>query len=358
MATVPEPGEPRVSRRAFGSMPDGSAVDLITVDNGYLELSALSYGGIITSLRVPDRHGRRESVVLGFDRLEPYLQNAPYFGALVGRYANRIAGGRFSVDGVEYELRRNNGPNHLHGGPGGFSHQPWTAASVRSVDGAGIRLHRTSPAGEEGYPGALSVDVAYHVTGDTVVLHYAATSDAPTIVNLTQHSYFNLAQESSPTVLDHELAIAADAYTPVGEDLIPTGAIASVAGTPFDFRGAARINDRIPLDHPQLRAAGGFDHNYVLAAANRPLTRAVMLRSRESGRILELCTTEPGLQFYAGHLLDGSLASSARVFGKHAGLCLETQHFPDSPHHPQFPSVLLRPGQRYGSTTTWRFRLE
>ncbi len=348
--------EPRVSRRPFGSMPDGTPVELFIVDNGYIELSAISYGGIITSLCVPDRHGRRATVVLGFDYLEPYLDNPAYFGSVIGRYANRIAGGRFSLDGVDHALRLNDGPSHLHGGPGGFSRQVWNATIEGVDDGEGFRLHRTSPAGEEGYPGAMDVDVTYRVSGDTVEVNYAAASDAPTLVNLTQHSYFNLAQETSPTVLDHELMIAADAYTPVGAHLIPSGEIVSVTGTPFDFRASAGIRERADLSHPQLRAAGGFDHNYVLARAKRRLGLAAILRSRESGRTLEVRTTEPGLQFYDGHMLDGRFSSSGRVFGKHAGLCLETQHFPDSPHHAEFPPVVLRPGEHYRSTTTWRFR--
>ena len=346
MTTVHTPFQPpRVSQRRFGTMPDGTAVDAFTIDNGYIELSGISYGGIISSLRVPDRHGRRASIVLGFDTLEPYLDNRAYIGALAGRYANRIGGATFELDGVCHQLRANDGPNHLHGGPKGFSRQVWTMTVEAEGGVASLVQTRRSPAGEEGYPGTLDATVAYRVMGDTVVLEYDAVADAPTIVNLTQHSYFNLAPETSPTVLDHELVIAAGAYLPVDANLIPTGQFASVAETPFDFRQRTPIRSRIAVPHPDLDAAGGFDHTFVLADAPRPLTLAAALSEPVSGRVLELRTTEPGLQFYGGHLLEQP----------HAGLCLESQHFPDSPQRPSFPSVVLRPGERYRSMTTWRF---
>lgn len=355
---MPSRNSPAVTSHPFGTLPDGTAVERFTAVNGHIELCALSYGGIITSLRAPDREGRPADVVLGFDRLEPYLKNSAYFGALVGRYANRIARGRFELDGVLHQLATNDGPNHLHGGDRGFSRRMWAAAPLVSENTAGIVLTRVSADGEEHYPGALSVEVSYLLTADdTVVLRYTATTGATTIVNLTQHTYFNLGGETSASVLDHELTIHADDYTPVGPTLIPTGTTEGVAWTPFDFRRPVRFGDRAQQrSHPQLLAAGGFDHNFVLAHSTRQRTPAAELRHPSTGRTLRVQTTQPGLQLYGGHLLDGSERGAyQRVFGPHAGLCLETQHFPDSPNHPQFPSVTLRPGQTYTSTTTWQF---
>jgi aldose 1-epimerase len=354
---LPPGSAPSVESRPFGTLPDGTAVDLFAIRNAGIELSALTYGGIVTSLRVPDRDGRSADVVLGFDRLEPYTTNSAYFGALVGRCANRIAYGRFRLDGIPHQLATNDGPNHLHGGINGFSRRLWTAAPITRENAAGISFTRTSPAGEDHYPGTLLVQVSYLVTSDSeVILRYAATTDAPTLVNLTQHTYFNLAGESSVSVLDHELTINADHYTPVGPTLIPTGAIATVAGTAFDFRRPGRIGDLSDHSDPQLRTAGGFDHNFVLARSTRGLTLAAILRDPESGRTLHVLTTQPGLQFYGGHLLDGScMGAHDRRFSSHTGLCLETQHFPDAPNHTQFPSITLRHGQTYSSTTIWRF---
>jgi aldose 1-epimerase len=338
-------------------MPDGRPVDLYSITGGSVEIRAMTFGGIITSLRVPDRRGRLGDVVLGHASLEPYLSNRSYFGAIVGRYANRIAGGRFSLDGIAHQLDANDGPNHLHGGRRGFDRRLWTAEPTITPDGAGVVFRRTSPAGEERYPGALQVAVSYVVTAEgTITLGYDAVSDAATIVNLTQHTYFNLAGETSTSVLDHDLVIHADRYTPVGVDLIPTGELATVESTPFDFRKPVRLGARVELQHDQLRAAGGFDHNFVLASRSGRLSPAAELRHHASGRVLQVATTEPGLQFYSGHLLDGSTTGAyGRVFARYAGLCLETQHFPDSPNQPRFPSVTLRPGQRYKSVTTWRF---
>lgn len=345
-----------VDSRRYGTLPSGEPVDLYAIDNGRIELRAITYGGIITSLRVPDRDGRKADVVLGFEHLESYLENRAYLGALVGRYANRIAGGQFRLDGVPHRLTINDGPHHLHGGHEGFSRQLWSATPLTMEGGAGISLARTSPAGEEGYPGALRVEVSYVLTTeDTVLLRYAATADAPTIVNLTQHSYFNLAGESSTSVLDHQLTIVADHYPPVGPTLIPTGAVASVTGTPFDFREPVRLAERVDLRDPQLRVAGGFDHNLVLAGRAGELTLAATLHDPWSGRLLRIRTTEPGVQFYDGHLLDGRVAAHQRALRPRAGLCLETQHFPDSPNHAGFPSVVLQRGERYSSTTAWDF---
>jgi aldose 1-epimerase len=346
-----------VSARPFGTLPNGSSVDLYTVAAEGIEIRAMTYGAIITSLKVPDRAGRFEDVVLGHSALDPYLRNTPYLGAVVGRYANRIAHGRFLLGGIEYRLAANDGPHHLHGGVNGFDRQRWNATEVTSADGAGVTFTRTSPAGEEHYPGALECSVTYLVTSArTVEFRYAAVSDAPTIVNLTQHTYFNLAGEGSTSVLDHELTLHANYYTPVDRTLIPTGQIASVEGSPFDFRQPRPLRQALAAPHPQLEIAAGFDHNFILQRSGHDLVPAATLRDPHSGRFLEISTTEPGLQFYAGQLLDGTIQGAyGRWFGRHAGLCLETQHFPDTPHHPHFPTVILRAGDRYTSSTRWHF---
>jgi aldose 1-epimerase len=354
----------RVSRRLFGVLPDGRTVELFTIAGAHIELNAITYGGIITSLLVPDRTGQMGDVVLGHAALDDYLRNPAYLGAVVGRYANRIAYGRFVLDGEAHTLATNDNDHHLHGGRYGFDRQLWNAETFESDTEAGVILSRTSPDGEEGYPGALDVTVRYLVPaardadegGRSVVVEYEAACSRPTIVNLTQHTYFNLGGETSASVLDHELQIDADRYTPVDPTLIPTGDLAPVAGTPFDFRSPARIGDRIDLRHQQIRQAKGFDHNFVLADGDRALAPAATLRDRQSGRALSVATTEPGLQFYSGQLLDGrTIGAYRRVHSAHAGLCLETQHFPDSPNHSHFPSVVLRPGHTFRSTTVWRF---
>jgi aldose 1-epimerase len=346
-----------VTHRPFGTLPDGRPVELYVIRNNTVELRAITLGGIITSLRVPDRDGLVGDVVLGHATLAPYLNNTAYLGAIVGRYANRIARGRFRLDDVAHQLATNDGPNHLHGGIDGFDRHLWVAAPINGRDGVGVRFERTSPAGEEHYPGTLTVAVTYLVTsGNIVALQYEAETDAPTIVNLTQHTYFNLAGESSTSVLDHDLTIHADSYTPVDTTLIPTGEIAPVNGTPFDFRIPARLRAQLQRHHEQLRRAGGFDHNWVLTRTDETLTPAAELCDLSSGRRLHIATTEPGVQFYAGHLLEpGVTGAYGRTFERHAGLCLETQHFPDSPNQLQFPPATLRPRDRYMSSTTWRF---
>jgi aldose 1-epimerase len=346
-----------LTRQSFGRLPDGRPVDMYIMRSGTVEVTCITYGGIIVSLRVPDRDGRWSDVVLGYLTLDPYLTNPAYLGAVIGRYANRIACGRFVLGGVSHRLATNDGPNHLHGGERGFDHHLFNASVVDVPDVVGITLKRTSPAGEEHYPGALSVAVTYLLTSDdTLQIHYEATTDAATHVNLTQHSYFNLAGQGSASVLDHELTLHADRYTPVGKSLIPTGIMAPVEGSPFDFRSPARIATRLAEPHEQLAIAGGFDHNWVLSTSPRPLTPAARLRDSSSGRVLDIATTEPGLQFYVGQLLDGSAVGAyARRFTAHSGLCLESQHFPDSPNQPHFPSTVLEPGHVYRSTTTWRF---
>jgi aldose 1-epimerase len=347
---------PAVVRDRFGSTADGNAVDVYTLRNAAgVEVKAISYGGIITSLKVPDRQGTMGDVVLGFGSIEAYLKPHPFFGAIVGRYANRIGGGRFSLDGREFTLATNNGPNHLHGGNVGFDKVLWKAAPVAGR--SAVVFTRTSPDGEEGYPGNLAVRVTYELTdSNELVVDYHASSDKPTPVNLTQHSYFNLAGEGAGDILGHHLTIYADRYTPVDATLIPTGELAPVERTPFDFRASTSIGARIAQDHPQLKNGRGYDHNWVLNRTAAGLQLAARVVEPASGRTLEVATTEPGMQFYSGNFLDGTLTGkSNRVYGHRSGFCLETQHFPDSPNKPAFPSTILRPGQEYRSRTVFTF---
>jgi aldose 1-epimerase len=345
-----------VTRTFFGRLPDGRSVDIYLMSSETVELRVINYGCVITSIRVPDRRGRWADVVLGHSELEPYLENRPYLGATIGRYANRIAHSRFDLDGRTYRLATNDGTNHLHGGIRGFDQQLWTATVLEAVNVAGVSFRRTSPDGEEHYPGELTATITCRVTGNTVALDYDATTDAATHVNLTNHTYFNLAGEDCRSVLDHELTIQARRYTPVGAGLIPTGELAIVAGTPLDFRSPHRIGQRLTDRHDQLAVAKGYDHNWVLRGGPPRITPAARLYDPSSGRTLDIATTEPGLQFYDGHLLDGSAIDAyGRRLDAHAGLCLETQHFPDSPNQPHFPPTVLRPGQRYRSATRWRF---
>jgi aldose 1-epimerase len=303
-----------------------------------------------------------DDVALGFDSLTGYVRNPRYVGAVVGRYGNRIAGGRFTLDGKEYLLARNNGPNHLHGGTRGFDKVIWRGEPVRHGDTTGVRLRYRSRAGEEGYPGTLDVSVTYGLTRSAeLVVEYEATTDAPTIVNLTQHTFFNLAGAGVRDVLDHELTLAASRFTPTDSTSIPTGALAPVADTPFDFRTSSRIGARIASDHPQLRLANGYNHNFVLdrAARDRSLIRAAHLYDPMTGRTLDVYTTEPGIQFFTANAFDGTLVGrGGRAYGRHFGVCLEPQHFPDSPNRPGFPSTVLRPGSRYRSTTVYRFGVD
>ena len=344
-----------VTTRQFGRLPDGSDVDLYVLDNGRVEVRAITYGAIITSLRTVDRDGGRASIVLGHGQLEPYIENPPYLGAVVGRFANRIARGRFSLDGRAYQLSANDGPNHLHGGPRGFHRHVWNAAPHQEGNASGVVFTRLSPDGEEGYPGALAARVAYVLSStDDVTITYEATTSAPTIVNLTQHTYFDLSAGSAADVLAHELTIDAGSYLPVDDTMIPLGDASPVADTPFDFRAATSIGSRLQAADDQLRRGRGYDHSWVLDKP-APLARAARAADRASGRSVEVWTTEPGLQFYSGNLLDGSVAAAGgRVLRQHAGFCLETQHFPDSPNQPAFPSTVLRPGETYRSTTVWR----
>jgi aldose 1-epimerase len=349
---------PTCSVDRFGTTHEGAVVErfVLAADAG-VSMTVITYGAIITSIRTPDRHGRAGEVTLGYDNLEGYLRDHSYLGAVVGRSANRIAKSRITLDGRHVQLSANDGPHHLHGGPGGFHTRLWTPAVNRQSGAISLHLSRVSEDGEEGYPGCLAVSVSYTLDRTGVItIRYVATTDATTIVNLTQHTYFNLAGEG--TILNHGLQLDADAYTAVDAELIPTGAKVAVSGTPFDFRDETRIGARIAASDPQLRLAGGYDHNWVL----RPrvsLAHAAALTDSTSGRRLEIATTEPGLQCYSGNFLNGDTAGRrGEPLIKHGGLCLETQHFPDSPHHPNFPSTVLRRHEVYDSTTTWRFSAE
>jgi aldose 1-epimerase len=348
-----------VRRERFGTMPDGTVVHRYILTNGRgMEVKLITYGGAIQSLKVPDRRGRRANVTLGFSTLDGYLQTGnPYFGCITGRYANRIALGRFTLDGVTYQLATNNGPNHLHGGVVGFDKIVWDAEVVRTHDSVGVRFHYLSPDGDENYPGALDTTVTYTLNKRNALrMRYQATTDAPTIVNLTNHAYWNLAGEGSGDINDHKLLLKASHYTPVDETLIPTGEIAPVAGTPLDFTRSTAIGARIRNSHPQLVIGRGYDHNWVLDRRGSGLELAARLKDPKSGRVLEVLTEEPGIQFYSGNFLDGTLVgTSGRMYRQGDGLALETQHFPDSPNHDNFPSTVLRPGQEYDTTTIYKF---
>jgi aldose 1-epimerase len=355
-------GNRRITSEPFGAV-DGRSVERYTLTNTTsMRVTVLTYGGIIQAVTVPDRNGDRVNVALGFASLDPYVAANPYFGALVGRYANRIARGVFTLDGHRYRLALNNGENHLHGGVKSFSRVVWDATIIPGDDDhPALRLSRVSPDGEEGYPGTLAVDVTYSLDDDNALrIDYRAFTDQPTIVNLTNHSYFNLTGEGSGTIYDHELELNADAYTPVDAVSIPTGAIALVADTPFDFTTSHPIGARIRDGaSEQLRFGQGYDHNFVLNRASlndTTLIQAARLHDPVSGRTLTISTTEPGIQFYSGNLLDSTLVgTSGRVYRQSNGVALETEHFPDSPNRPDFPSTELRPGEEYTSTTVYTF---
>lgn len=353
---------PSVECRPFGKVGE-QEVNLYTLDSGHgARVSITNYGGIITSILVADREGKVADIALGYANLEGYLAKTPYFGAITGRYANRIAKGKFTLDGKEYTLALNNNENSLHGGVIGFDKRVWKPEPGKNAAGPFLRLSYTSPDGEEGYPGTLECHVTYSLTADNALhIAYTATTDAPTIVNLTNHSYFNLAGEGSgKTILDHQIRIQADRFTPVDPTLIPTG-IASLDGTPFDFRKLTAIGERIGQDHPQLKYGLGYDHNYVVQDRRSETPKSVALVVEPtSGRTLEVLTTEPGLQFYCGNFLDGTITGkSGKPYAHRTGLCLEAQIFPDSPNNqnkgPGYTSAVLRPGEVYRQETVYRF---
>ena len=354
-----------VRQESFGTTSRGESVSVYTLKNPHgMELTVTNYGGIIVSLRVPDRGGKLDDVVLGYDSLADYEPSSPYFGAIIGRYGNRIARGRFTLDGRAYTLATNNGPNHLHGGVRGFDKVVWEAAPFerRGGDSVGLVFRHTSPDGDEGYPGTLRATVTYTLTAkNELIFDYHATTDRATLVNLTQHSYFNLAGDGKGDILGHVVTINADRFTPVDSTLIPTGEIRSVAGTPFDFRTPTPIGARIEQNDQQLRYGPGYDHNFVLNKSGKQgePTLAARVLELTTGRVMEIYTTEPGLQFYSGNFLDGTLRGKQGVVYKHRyGFAMETQHFPDSPNKPAFPSTILRPGEEYRSRTIYRFGVQ
>jgi aldose 1-epimerase len=345
-------------RELFGKLADGTKVHRWSLENGGTRLKVLSYGGIIQSLEIPDRHGRYANVSLGYDNLAAYVAGTTFFGATIGRYGNRIAKGQFTLDGKSHQLSVNDGVNSLHGGAKGFNTKVWDVEGFTSGSDVGLHLHYTSVDGEMGYPGTLRTQVTFTLGrhGDWTI-DYRATTDRPTVVNLTNHTYWNLAGEGTGTIEDHELTIAAGRYTPTDAGLIPTGELATVSGTPFDFREGKPVGRDIRAGHPQQVQAKGFDHNWVLdkGVTARP-EHIATLRDPRSGRTLEIATDQPGLQFYSGNFLDGTLTgTSGRTYRQGDGLCLETQHFPDSPNRPAFPSTVLRPGQTYRSRTVHSF---
>ena len=333
-------------------MTNGLLIYTLTNSLGF-EVSVTNYGGAVTSLKTPDRDGNFGEIVLGFESLDEYVHNPRYFGALIGRHANRIARGRFSLDGVEYQLPCNNGANHLHGGFKGFDKRVWDVRKSETT----LHLTYFSKDGEEGYPGNVRTEVDYTLLDHELRVDYRATTDRDTIVNLTNHSYFNL--RGTGTILDHELTLNADHFTPVSDDLIPNGEIRSVDGTPMDFRNGKAIGSEISAPYDQLGFTGGYDHNFVVSDYDGSLRSAARVHEPSTSRVLEVLTTQPGMQFYSGNFLDGSLVGrNGVVYVKYAGLCLEPQHFPDAPNHSSFPSTVLRPGEEYKQTTVFRFSVE
>ncbi len=350
-----------ISKRSFGTTPGGKAY-LYTLRAGPdFSVQITNYGGIIVALETPDRDGQLADIVLGFEDLDNYVAKHPHFGALVGRYGNRIAQGAFTLDGKEYTLATNDGPNHLHGGVHGFDKVLWHADSLRTDDAVGLKLTHISPDGDEGYPGNLACRVTYWVTADkTLAIEYEAQTDAPTHVNLTNHSYFNLAGHDARKILDHLLTIPADFFVPVDETMIPTGELAPLADTPFDFREPHLIGEHIDDDHPQLLYGVGYDHTFVVDPDDQgELRLAARVSEPTTGRVLEVWSTEPGVQLYTGNFLDGTVTGkNRRIYKYRHGFCLETQHFPDTPNQPDFPSTLLQPEEVFHSRTEFRFSSE
>jgi aldose 1-epimerase len=345
-----------VEEQPFGTTREGKKITLYTLTNSHhMEVRAMNYGAIIVSLRVPDRKGQVADIVLGHDTLEGYFDNSPHLGGLVGRYANRIANGSFTLDGVKYSLPKNNGPNTLHGGIKGLDQAVWQGTPLKGE--TGVAFSCLSKDGEEGFPGNLKVRVTYSLTeADELVINYEATTDQPTVLNLSQHSYFNLAGEGAGDILNHEVMISADRFTPVDSTMIPTGELRPVKGTPLDFTTQTKVGARIDDNYEQLVLGKGYDHNFVINRKAEGLVSAARAYEPTSGRVMEISTDQPGIQFYTGNFLDGTVTGKqGHVYKRRYGLCFETQHFPDSPNHPQFPSTVLRPGQTFQSRTIFKF---
>ncbi|HEY4054291.1 MAG TPA: aldose epimerase family protein [Terriglobales bacterium] len=348
--------ESQVTKQSFGKTPDGTAVDIYTLKSGAIEARIITYGGIVQSLKVPDKSGKSADVVLGFDSIEGYTSgpkpNPPFFGALIGRYGNRIANGEFKLDGKTYHVPQNDGTNALHGGTKGFDKYVWKAKEVPH----GVELTHVSPDGDMGFPGTMTTVVRYTLVGKELKIEYSATSDKDTVLNLTNHSYFNLAGQGNGDILNDQLKLNASRYTPVDDKLIPTGELAPVEGTPFDFRKATAVGARINVDNDQLKKGGGYDHNWVLDSGGGKVAEAAEVYEPTTGRVMQVLTDQPGVQFYTGNFLDGSLkGKDGKTYEKRAALCLETQHFPDSPNHPKFPSSELKAGGHFHSVTIFRF---
>ncbi|NIA29984.1 MAG: galactose-1-epimerase [Actinobacteria bacterium] len=344
--------EMNVKKELFGKTSDGTAIELFTLTNyNGMKARIMTYGAILVSLEVPDRNGKLADITLGYDDLAGYLKNNPYFGATVGRYANRIAKGRFTLNGVKYQLAQNDGENHLHGGVKGFDKVVWKGEPVKEANTVGVKLTYLNKDGEEGYPGNLSCTVVYKLTNENaLIISYEATTDKATPINLTHHSYFNLAGQGNGDILNHKLMINADKYTPVDAGLIPTGEIRSVKNTPMDFTTPQTIGSRI------AEVKGGYDHNYIINKKADEMGLVARVFEPTSGRVMEIYSTEPGVQFYSGNFLDGSITGkSGKVYRKYYGFCLEPQHFPDSPNKPQFPSVILNPGEKFESESIYKF---
>jgi len=347
-----------ITKASFGKLPDGQEITLYTVTNkNGVEMKVMNYGAIITSLKTPDKNGVLEDIVLGYDSLAGYLKESPFFGAVVGRYGNRIAKGKFTLDGKEYTLAINNGVNALHGGVKGFDKVFWNIEEVPSAEGPALKLSYLSKDMEEGYPGNLKAEVIYTLTDNNELrFDYTATTDKTTVVNLTQHSYFNLTGNAKRDILDHELMLTSDEIVPIDKTLIPTGKLRKVANTPFDFTSPQVIGKRINDKDEQIEMGGGYDHCFVLRDASDSLKLAAVLTEPTSGRKVEVYTTEPGIQFYSGNFLTGSITGKGNVvYARRFGLCLETEHFPDSPNQKQFPSVVLKPGETYKTSTVYKF---
>lgn len=343
-----------ISQQPFGVTGDGQPVTLFALSSDSVTVEILNYGGIIRAIHTPDRGSQMADICLGFDSLDPYLARHPFFGALVGRFANRIGQARFTLDGAEIQLAQNNGVNHLHGGGSGFDRQVWQSAPFETNNGCGLRLAYTSWDGEENYPGTLNAQVIYTLTGNELRIDYSAVTNKPTILNLTNHAYFNLA--GGGKILDHLMQLHADFFTPIDDTLITTGEIRPVDGSPMDLRQPTAIGAGIDADDAQIRFGGGYDHNFVVRGIPGSLRPAARVSEATTGRVLEVETTQPGVQFYSGNMLPDALpGKGGQVYTKRTGFCLETQHYPDSPNKPQFPSPVLRPGERYAQTTVFRF---